>query len=335
MSLKNLQFQKVIVTTTARLHMGFIDLNGSKGRLFGSLGVALNSPTTQIEISKSKKTVIEAKNQLNVVKIVEKFAKTLNLESDFSVKIHQNIPTHAGLGSGTQMALAIGAGLNVLFDLNLSATELATITNRGARSGVGIGTFEQGGLVVDGGRNLNSNQLPPIIARHTFPEDWPILLILDDADQGVFGDEELQAFETLPKAGLINAQQLSHAVLMQALPAIVERDYAQFCQAIHTLQLATGQYFSAAQGGHYKSATVASVLNYLDNEGVMGKGQSSWGPTGFAIFDSVASADNMLVQLKQQFSASQNSGFENLRFQMVYAKNTGASIELIDVPEQH
>ena len=328
MSLKNLQFQKVTVTTTARLHMGFIDLNGSAGRLFGSLGLALDSPTTQLEITRSKKTLIDAKNQFNVLNIVEKIIKELNLESGVSVKINEHIPAHAGLGSGTQMALAIGAGLNALFDLNLSATQLATITNRGARSGIGIGTFEQGGLVLDGGRNLKGSLLPPIIARQVFPEDWPILLILDDADQGVFGDEELQAFETLPKSSLADAQQLSHAVLMQALPAIVERDYAQFCQAINALQLATGRYFAAAQGGHYKSSAVASVLNYLDNEGVMGKGQSSWGPTGFAIFNSEARASGMLNQLRQQFSVSQNNRFESLRFQIVHAKNTGATIQL-------
>ena len=110
---------------------------------------------------------------------------------------------------------------------------------------------------------------------------------------------------------------------MQALPAIVERDYAQFSQAIHALQLATGAYFSAAQGGHYKSAKVAEALNYLNTQGVICAGQSSWGPTGFAIFENDNIANKMLNQLQQSFSK-----FGQLRFQLMRAKNSGATIEL-------
>ena len=343
---EKLPLQKVSVTTAARLHMGFIDLNGSQGRLFGSLGLALDAPKIELTIFKSEKTLIEAKNHDYIAKIVENIKNKLKLTVNFSVSIQQNIPQHAGLGSGTQMALAISAGLNALFDLNLTTAQLANITNRGGRSGSGIGTFEQGGLVIDGGRsahrqadaqgenlqqgntqknNLKKNNLkvPPIIARHDFPQHWPILLIMDNNDQGVFGDAELQAFEALAQADLATAQALSHSVLMQALPAIVEHDYAQFCQAIQLLQQATGQYFYAAQGGHYKSAAVAGVLNYLKNQGLVGLGQSSWGPTGFALFESDTEANLMLNQLKMQFST-----LRNVHFQIAHAKNTGASIEL-------
>lgn len=327
-TLENLPIQKVVVTTSARLHMGFIDLNGSQGRLFGSMGVALSAPQTQLTIIKSKKTLIEAKNHQYVAKIVEKIKKHLKIEEGFSIRIDESIPEHAGLGSGTQMALAIGAAISALFHLELSAAQIAAITSRGRRSGIGIGTFEQGGLVLDAGRsvlandkeNINSIQIPPIIARHNFPHKWPILLIVDNDDQGVFGDAELQAFERLSQANLATAQYLSHRVLMQALPAIVEHDYAQFSQAIHALQFATGEYFSTAQGGHYKSAKVAAVLHYLNQQGIICAGQSSWGPTGFAIFEDESGANAMLAQLKQRFVQSQ------LHFHIVHAKNTGASI---------
>ncbi|MES2579375.1 MAG: beta-ribofuranosylaminobenzene 5'-phosphate synthase family protein [Pseudomonadota bacterium] len=332
---EKLQLQKVTVSTTARLHMGFIDLNGSKGRMFGSLGLALNAPATRLTITKGKKTSIAENGCDYVAKIVEKIKKQLEMEIDFSIEIHESILEHAGLGSGTQMALAISAGINALFDLNLTTAQLAGITSRGRRSGIGIGTFEQGGLVLDGGRNAHQNntqesssqennrQVPPIIARHHFPQEWPVLLIMDSDDQGVFGDAELQAFETLTHADLATAQALSHRVLMQALPAIVERDYAQFSQAIHALQLATGAYFSAAQGGHYKSARVAEVLDFLNAQGVICAGQSSWGPTGFAIFENDNIANKMLNQLQQSFSK-----FSQLRFQLMRAKNTGATIQL-------
>ena len=317
--------QKVTVTTTARLHMGFVDLNGSQGRLFGSLGVSLNTPKTQVIVEKSHTSNINAKNSESVSKIInsiQTYLKTsLEQDIDFSVKVVERIPEHAGLGSGTQLALAIAAGVNALFDLDLNTVQMSSITSRGRRSGIGIGTFEQGGLVLDGGRSVQfKHKIPPIIAHHDFPQQWPILLIMDNNDQGVFGDAELLAFENLPQANLATAQQLSHSVLMQALPAIVEQDYAQFSQAINALQMATGAYFANAQGGHYKSAKVAQVLNFLNQQGIICAGQSSWGPTGFAIFEDMNTAHNMCNQLQQLFSSS------NLQFQIVTANNCGANV---------
>ena len=317
---------KVIVTSYARLHMGFFDLNGSAGRMFGSLGVAINAPCIQIEIIKSEKTSIEGVDSIHLSKNIDKIVKSLNIthkiSQQFSVKVNQNIPPHTGLGSGTQMALALGAGLNRLFNLGLTVSQIAALTQRGSRSGIGIGTFEYGGLVVDGGRG-NTNTPPPIIARHDFPLEWPILLIIDSAEQGAHGEHELMAFNALPKASLATAQILAHSVLMQALPALAERDYAAFSSAIYKLQRATGEYFAPAQGGIFKSKNVAEVLNYLYQNNVLCAGQSSWGPTGFAIFESESTANAMLIRLQQQFAS-----LANISFQIVRGKNTGATIQL-------
>ena len=317
---------KVIVTCCARLHMGFFDLNGSTGRMFGSLGVGVDAPCTQIEIAISEKTAVEGVDDIhlskNIDKIVKSFKISHDIPPDFSVKINHNIPQHTGLGSGTQMALAIGAGLNQLFNLGLTVPQIAALTQRGCRSGIGIGTFEYGGLVVDGGRGIAMTP-PPIIARHDFPQEWPILLILDNAQQGAHGEHELMAFDALPKASLETAQTLAHSVLMQALPALAERDYAEFSRAIYKLQRATGEYFAPAQGGIFKSKNVAEVLNYLYQNNVLCAGQTSWGPTGFAVFKDDFSANVMLTLLQQQFSK-----YNNISFKLVRGKNTGASIQL-------
>jgi len=311
---------QVSVKSTARLHMGFFDLNGSTGRMFGSLGVAIDAPYIQIEVAKSEKTLIDAKNNENVIKIVENLGKSLKLDKCFSLKIVKSIPDHVGLGSGTQLALAIGAGLNRLFDLDLTVPQIAGVALRGKRSGIGIGTFEHGGLIVDGGRGSKETP-PPVIARHNFPENWPILLIFDKTEQGVHGEQELIAFDSLQKASLDAAQTLAHSVLLQALPALVERDYATFSRVIYMLQHATGEYFSPIQGGLFKSKHVAEILKFLYENNVLCAGQSSWGPTGFAIFENDESARAMLKLLRQKFS-----NFNNISFQIVHGKNTGASI---------
>ena len=72
-------------------------------------------------------------------------------------------------------------------------------------------------------------------------------------------------------------------MLMQALPALVERDIEGFGDAIGELQRITGDYFSPAQGGRFSSRAVAEALAWLESQGIAGVGQSSWGPTGFAI----------------------------------------------------
>jgi beta-RFAP synthase len=219
------------------------------------------------------------------------------------------------------MALAIGAGLNQLFNLDLTVPQIAAIALRGRRSGIGIGTFEHGGLIVDGGRGSKETP-PPVIARHDFPENWPILLIFDKTEQGVHGEQELMAFDSLQKTSLEASQTLAHSVLLQALPALLERDYATFSRAIYKLQRATGEYFSPIQGGLFKSKHVAEILSFLYENNVLGAGQSSWGPTGFAVFESDASANVMLKLLQQQFSK-----FNHVSFQIVHGKNSGASIQ--------
>ncbi len=72
----------------------------------------------------------------------------------------------------------------------------ATLLQRGARSGVGIGLFETGGIVVDGGRTP-SGGAPPILARLDFPPDWRIVLVLAPKRQGLQGENELAAFRSL------------------------------------------------------------------------------------------------------------------------------------------
>jgi predicted sugar kinase len=63
-------------------------------------------------------------------------------------------------------------------------------TERGARSGIGIATFEQGGLVVDGGRGKQT-LTPPVISRMTVPDDWRFILVFDQRGQGQINEYPL------------------------------------------------------------------------------------------------------------------------------------------------
>jgi len=334
--------RRVTVNAFARLHMGFIDLNGSLGKRFGSLGVGLDAPDTLVELAIGKDVFglgpepsHVARHKQRLLQHLQEQCRRMALTEaspyadggripdagipDISIKVHREIPRHFGLGSGTQMALAIGEGLNQLFDVTLSPSEIAAVTARGQRSGIGIGTFAAGGFVIDDGRRAETI-VPEIIAQHAFPEAWRILLIFDHQHVGVHGDQERAAFAALPDADLAATNQINQLVMAQALPAIRAQDLKKFGDVVAVLQAYTGDYFAPAQGGRYASDAVAAVLKTLMQVGVHCVGQSSWGPTGFAVFESQAAVDAQLDQLKKHFPA------EHLTFQICAARNQGACV---------
>ena len=306
---------QVEVITSARLHMGFFDLSGSKAPTYGSLGMSIDAPRTHIELAKNDITLIDTKSNENVAKIVENIVNSFDIKLKFSLKIHESIPAHTGLGSGTQLALAIGAGLNQLFHLNLSSMDIAKQAKRGKRSGIGIAAFEQGGVLVDSGKT--NNELPHIALRHRFSDDWRVLLVSDSTSTGVHGEAELQAFQLLKPA----QSSLRDMVFNHMMPALQRRDLLTFGACMQDLQAYNGAYFAPVQGGHYASKAVASVLAWLQQNGAACVGQSSWGPTGFAILESAQHAESLQKQAQLAFTNQPNIGFK-----ICCGKNSGAII---------
>ncbi|PKO45974.1 MAG: GHMP kinase [Betaproteobacteria bacterium HGW-Betaproteobacteria-22] len=315
----------VKIKSSGRLHMGFFDLNGNLGRKYGSIGLSLSAPNLVVNAEKSTDFEVSAHPGIPVTiqdkvrKIAMALFAELGLEGAVKLHINEAMPEHSGLGSGTQLGLTVGAAINHLYRLNLSAREIARHTGRGARSGVGIAAFDEGGLIVDGGRQLiTGGDVPPLLARYDFPEDWPILLIFDESQSGVHGDQEIIAFHELPAFPEALSAHLCRHVLMQAMPAIVERDLAAFGESIQVLQQHIGDYFAPAQGGRYASKKVGEVLEYLGGAGVACYGQSSWGPTGFAIFETEVDAKKALLQLESRFKDA------SLSWKICTASNHGA-----------
>ena len=325
--------KSVNIKSTARLHMGFFDLHGGLGRKFGSIGLSLTTPALVINAQLAEELSVVCAHSLSnhalansfnarAKKIAASLLSALDLKQAVALTIEHTITEHAGLGSGTQLALAIGRAISELHQLNLSATQIAQLTGRGGLSGIGIAAFEQGGLLIDGGRSSTLKATPPLLARYDFPADWRVLLILDNTQPGIHGDEELLAFSQLPVFDESLAAHLCRHVLMQAMPAIVEHDLNAFGQSIQALQAHVGDYFAPAQGGRYASKRVGDVLKYLEESGVACFGQSSWGPTGFAVFESAVIAEQYLQQLKVKFTDA------SLAWMICAANNRGAEVTI-------
>lgn len=313
------RYEKVMVLAPARLHMGFIDLSGALGRHFGSIGIGLNEINTRLTVTSAERLTVTGPVAERALKCTRQLCQALQVPDKVAIDVVSAIPEHIGLGSGTQMALAIGMGLNRFYGLEISVRDIARITDRGARSGIGIGVFEQGGLVVDGGRGP-ATVTPPLLARMAVPEDWRFILIFDQRGQGLHGEQEINAFKQLPPFPRREAERLCYLLLMQALPAIAEGNLSEFGAVISELQAAVGEHFAPVQGGIFTSPEVAEAINCLRRQGAVAIGQTSWGPTGFCAVQGQERAEALVSQLRRQFAASQ------LSFMVVSARNQGAEI---------
>ena len=252
----------------------------------------------------------------------ERYLRTLGatagIDAPYRLAIDRVITPHAGLGSGTQLALAVGTAFSRLEGLVLAPEEIAGLLGRGARSGIGIDTFTEGGLVLDAGPL--GGALPQVSARLPFPDEWRVVLVFDEGRAGLSGLDEVSAFATLPEFPASETAALA-ARVDTALASVEMGDFDGFAAEVGALQAAMGEYFGPLQGGPFVSPGIASVMGHLRAAGIKGIGQSSWGPTGFAFAPSQADAAAILDAI------STDSGQDGLRFEIAQGRNRGAEIE--------
>lgn len=281
---------RITVKTGCRLHLGFLDLTGDLGRLYGSIGVSLANPGTIVTAAASPQLVVENSNSSEkaVLDVVARFSRHYQLEPAAKIRVVDDIPRHSGLGSGTQLALGVAMALAKMFDVDATVRELSGIVDRGRRSGVGIACFEGGGFVVDSGRKNGGKDVgagpPSVIFRHDFPADWCFVIVIPGAEKGLFGRDEENAMRGLNPSKRIS-EEICRLTQMKLLPALIERDIAEFGEALTEIDLRTGMYFEETQGGIYKEAVSRDLVGFMLECGVHGVGQSSWGPTIYGLVE--------------------------------------------------
>lgn len=291
--------ETVEIEAPARLHLGFIDLHGGLGRRFGGLGVALEELGVALSCRRAPEFSAAGPDAGAALQYVRRLLSAYDFPDAVRLEVRRAIPRHAGLGSGTQLALAAGAAAARLFGLDLEPREIALRLGRGARSGIGLGAFMHGGFLVDGGRGADGP--PPIVARHAFPAHWRIVLLLAPRDAaGLSGRAEREAFRDLPEFPAAVAAQLARTTLLQVLPALVEADLPAFARGVGELQRAVGDHFAPAQGGRYAHPAVRRALAHAESRGFAGVGQSSWGPAGFVLADSETQAHALARDLQRR-----------------------------------
>src|SRR3954469_10658191 len=147
---------RVAFETPARLHFGVLDLGGRLGRCFGGLGAAIPCPSLRLEAAVSDRLTGEGPEAERAVEFARRFLAYHRIRGGAHLVIQRAIPSHSGLGSGTQLALAVGRALSELYRVSAGVMELARATGRGRRSAIGTWAFELGGFIVEGGRRPES-----------------------------------------------------------------------------------------------------------------------------------------------------------------------------------
>ena len=278
------------VRAGARLHVGFTNLSLAHERLYGGIGVALAEP--RVVVSATPASTVRARDDL-AAEYARRSADLLDVPGA-AVTVEQQLPRHVGLGSGTQLALAVHAAIAAAHDEPVDVRAAAPALGRGGRSGVGVAGFERGGLVVDGGHpttrfttappERGEWSVPPILAAHGLPADWRFVLAIPDAARGRCGDEEDATMRSVvERASPALADEVAGVVVRQLLPAAARGDRTAFAAALAEVERCNGAWYAEEQGGVFRPpvGTIVEALRRRDAIDVAG--QSSWGPAAYGL----------------------------------------------------
>lgn len=277
------------VVTPSRLHITLIDLNGALGRIDGSVGLTLDFPSVKIHAREDTKLSISGTTRFaeRIRDAASAIITKYNVDG-VAIEVAGEYPAHVGLGSGTQIALAVGTAISELYGLDLEPTSIARLTGRGGTSGIGVAAYEWGGFIIDGGHKGKTDFLPssasgkydpaPVIVRHDFP-DWTIILAIPNL-HGASDKREVDIFQNNCPLPLIEIQALSHVILMEMLPAVVEKDIESFGRSIDRVQTLG---FKRREVELQPFCT--SLVRFMRENGAFGAGMSSFGPAVYGIAD--------------------------------------------------
>ncbi len=282
--------RRVRVRTPSRLHFGLLGWGPESRRQFGGLGLMIQYPWIELVAERADSWSFDGplaeRARLIAHNLSDGLYDAMGAERrPARIRVLGAPAEHVGLGVGTQLSLAVMSALILLAGhVEPAVEELASVTGRGTRSGIGLHGFRLGGMIVDGGRKQGT-KIPPLLARHPFPEEWSILIVQPPGLHGLHGAIESRAFAELPSIPERVTDRLCRIVLLDLIPAVLERDLPSFGAALMELQARVGAIFSPAQGGIYSSPQASAIIEELGRAGFVGMGQSSWGPTLYAFTD--------------------------------------------------
>jgi len=319
----------IIVEAPARLHMGFYNFL-TDNVAYGSIGLTLEEPRAVIMAKQSQEFNIINETNVYIDDIAENVINRLG-RSNVEVRIEKAIPRHVGLGSTTQLSLALGTAIMRIMGKQINVRELAVTLDRGRDSGIGIAAFQYGGFIVDSGRRISNGiigfpkslrDLPHPIFRARIPRDWYIIIAIP---RNRMGPDERAERRVMDAPQLIPRDiqyELYKLLILKLIPSLIEGDIKLFGEAITKIQTLVGTYFSRYQGGIFCCEETEFIINSLLKHGAYDAGQSSWGSTAYSIVKGYRKAVKVLSMVKKD---SEERGYEIGMF-ITRGRNKGALI---------
>ncbi|EMI43001.1 beta-ribofuranosylaminobenzene 5'-phosphate synthase family [Rhodopirellula sp. SWK7] len=311
--------KRVRITTGARLHFGLLDIASP----FGGCGVMIDRPATVVEARPSfefeySQVDSSVDHRDRAIAIAERIAERIEPGRSLPpvhVEVQSLAPAHSGLGSGTQLSLAISeailhaypakrgddsdldlssdvaeSGPAVGQDLNQGAELNRELwlrgADRGRRSAVGTHGYLSGGFIVEGLDADRGGTTPnPLDMRLEMPSQWRVAILFPkvplSSEVSVSGEQEQARFESLSPVPPDRRDHLAKLLTDTLVPAIKDGDFDGFCSAATRYNRLSGELFADVQGGAYNGEATTRLIDQLLDAGFDGVGQSSWGPGVF------------------------------------------------------
>jgi beta-ribofuranosylaminobenzene 5'-phosphate synthase len=312
-----------------RIHTGLIDLAGVSDRSFCGVGFSILGPSTSWHVEETEHVRLNGTSHLDRLALndIERIVKNLRAISvgGYSVTLESSPPQHVGLGTKTSLLLSLITAISRLKGLRLSTADIQQMSGRGGASGVGINLFFSGGVIWDGGHSAakdssfvpssiaTATQLPPLIARWSFPDHWLVGLVLPDRPT-FSGEKEASFFREKTPLPADQALLTMSAVYHGVVPAFAMADLnllKKSLEKVHSTGLKREEL-------HAQTEKTINVFQKIQSFPRIAVGVSSLGPLIYCIFDrsdleSREALSNLAHQTEVKFLGAFsgcNSGFE-------------------------
>lgn len=292
--------QRVVVEAPSRLHFGLYGFGTGLPRQFGGVGAMIQSPRLRLDARKSNRFESTGHLADRTRAFAERWCRFFDRTELPSVRIDvlECPRAHSGLGVGTQLGLSVAAALNALHEIpSVTPLELAMSVGRGHRSAVGTYGFLSGGLIAERGK-LPNEPVSPLDVRVEIPSDWRFVLITPRTATGISGEAEIEAFRRLPPVPSKTYERLIDIARNNLIPSAALQNFESFSAALDAYCFEAGMCFAEVQGGPYNGEVLTEIVRQVRSLGIAAVGQSSWGPTLFAILPTQQAAQRFTARLR-------------------------------------
>lgn len=277
---------EVSVKAGYRIHMGFYRFLDSPFT-YGSLGAAIEIPQFTLTAKECDKLSVEANSEY-AKELIKNVSDYLGVR-DVCISLSGYVRHHVGLGSTTRIVMAALTAITTLKRMDVDIIDSAFKLGRGKVSSVGVYSFMYGNLVIDTGFRVDksSSGRPKPLAIISIPRDWYVIVAIPEDKTGLKEDEENKILRNVE---VFHDQGKLYRYVVMLMTAAMHRDFNLFSESLRNIQLLTGKYFSKYQGGIFCCDTSQDIIKIMEESGIRGIGQSSWGPAVYGFTNSYLKA---------------------------------------------